>query len=337
MSRQRVRELSDQARETKSMNRSPLPPTLLTIPALLRFLSKHSPAPVSSSATSRTPNRSHRPSAHTTPESDTTYIARYLEGIPGNFSENSIKLHQSLNHSNLFSPPDALSGVAGLSNAIVSLPLLPLSLTHYPPPPPQYLREEEMEPVSHSLEQSLLSLHDSIALTAPSLLPMIQKLGSELRNERTQSHRQKIDLLAKFLNGSGSDPSASASRGGAGAGGRGGTPLKSKSTRNKSPSEMRGRALVRPQLLQHHHQHHLQQPQDQYQPQERSRSRSAGSVGEVSVSSHSSYRTARSFEGSRSSGNGSGSYGASSRSPSGSGGGSSAAKRMVFFRRENDV
>lgn len=166
--------------------------------------------------------------------------------------------------------------------------------------------------MSQSLEQSLLSLHDSIALTAPSLLPMIHKLGSELRNERTLSHRQKIDLLSKFLNGSDSSPSGGPK-----------TPSKSNGMRHKSPSEMRGRALVRPQFLQKQN-----QPQ-----QERSRSRSVGSVGEVSVSSHSSYRTARSFEGSRSSGNGNGSYGAAalSKSPSGSG------KRMIFFRRENDV
>jgi hypothetical protein len=85
--------------------------------------------------------------------------------------------------------------------------------------------------VSLSLEQSLLSLHDSIALKAPSLLPLVQKLGTELRHERTLSHRQKIDLLTKFTN---SPHAVSASSSSSYS-----TPNKAKKTRNKSPSEMR--------------------------------------------------------------------------------------------------
>jgi hypothetical protein len=57
---------------------------------------------------------------------ESSYASLFLDGTPGIFSENSTKLHQSLNshHSYHSSPPDALSGVAGLSNALVSLALL---------------------------------------------------------------------------------------------------------------------------------------------------------------------------------------------------------------------
>lgn len=160
-----------------------------------------------------------------------------------------------------------------------------------------------MEPVSLPLEQSLLSLHDSIALTAPSLLPLVQKLGHELRNERTKSHRQKVDLLAKLTNTANSHqssiPTSSSTT----------TPLKStkpKQSSNKSPSETasRGRSTMKI-----HHSF-----------KDRSRSRSAGSVGDTSVSSHASYRTTRSQDSTSKL-----SYHGTNSTP-----------KIVFFRRAND-
>lgn len=60
-----------------------------------------------------------------------------------------------------------------------------------------------MEPLSLNLEKSLLDLHNSIALTSPSLLPLVTKLGAEVRNERKSSLRQKIGILQKFRNNQG--------------------------------------------------------------------------------------------------------------------------------------
>lgn len=70
-------------------------------------------------------------------------------------------------------------GVAGLSNA-------------------QYLRLEESEPLSPALEQSLLALHDTIALTAPNLLPLVGKLGTDLKSERAMSVQQRAAMLAQM-------------------------------------------------------------------------------------------------------------------------------------------
>lgn len=96
--------------------------------------------------TPTTPNRSQRSSKVEKNESSSTsaYSSRYLDRTPGKFSESSTKLHQSLHNSHLTHhqllsssssshaphPSDALSGVAGLSNAIVSY-LLSLNIIVY--------------------------------------------------------------------------------------------------------------------------------------------------------------------------------------------------------------
>ena len=150
----------------------------------------------------------------------------------------------------------------------------------------------------------MLSLHDTIAVTAPSLLPLVTKLGTELRNERVISHRQKVNLLSQLSStnsknhnlSSTIDLSTSTLKSPAK------TPLKSNKERNKSPSEMRGRALQKSNGL--------------FPNQNRSRSRSIGSVGDVSVSTNSSsnYYT-----------------------PSTPTSTSTGRNKMIFFRRENDT
>lgn len=63
-----------------------------------------------------------------------------------------------------------------------------------------YVRPEESEPLSISLERALSTLHDSIALTSPSLLPLVSKLGSEIRNERALSLQQRQSLVKRMKN-----------------------------------------------------------------------------------------------------------------------------------------
>jgi hypothetical protein len=160
-----------------------------------------------------------------------------------------------------------------------------------------------MEPVSLSLEQSLLTLHDSIAVTAPSLLPMVQKLGMQLRNERTLSHRQKIDLLTKFTNSphidSTSTTPSSSSRTSYS------TPNRAKKIRNKSPSEMRiGRSLVK----------------------------TRPGTGTSTGTGDDNNRRSRS----RSAGSLSGGGGGGGSSVTSNGSLSSQGNKMIFFRREND-
>jgi hypothetical protein len=62
----------------------------------------------------------------------------------------------------------------------------------------QYLRLEEAEPLSPALEQSLLALHDTIALTSPNLLPLVGRLGTELKAERAQSLQQRAAMMASM-------------------------------------------------------------------------------------------------------------------------------------------
>ena len=62
----------------------------------------------------------------------------------------------------------------------------------------QYLRLEETEPLSPALEQSLLALHDTIALTSPSLLPLVGKLGTDLKAERAMSVQQRAAMMAQM-------------------------------------------------------------------------------------------------------------------------------------------
>ena len=61
----------------------------------------------------------------------------------------------------------------------------------------QYFREEEARPLSWNLEKSLVDLHNTIALTAPSILPLVNQLGDEIRRDRYDSHRRKADMLVR--------------------------------------------------------------------------------------------------------------------------------------------
>ena len=56
-----------------------------------------------------------------------------------------------------------------------------------------------MEPLSIALEKALLTLQDNVALVAPSLLPLVHKLGAEIRNERATSLEQKIQIVQKYI------------------------------------------------------------------------------------------------------------------------------------------
>jgi hypothetical protein len=77
----------------------------------------------------------------------------------------------------------------------------------------QYVREEEVEPLSWSLEKSMVDLHNTIALTAPSMLPLVNQLGEEVRREFAASHRQKADMLVKYSQRSSSAGRRSGGRG----------------------------------------------------------------------------------------------------------------------------
>lgn len=54
-----------------------------------------------------------------------------------------------------------------------------------------------MEPLSWSLEKSMVDLHNTIALTAPSILPLVNQLGDEVRREFAASHRQKANMMVR--------------------------------------------------------------------------------------------------------------------------------------------
>ena len=60
----------------------------------------------------------------------------------------------------------------------------------------QYMRLEESEPLSPALERSLVALHDTIALTSPHLLPLVGRLGTELKTERARSVFQRASMMA---------------------------------------------------------------------------------------------------------------------------------------------